>query len=57
MVASDGPPAVSSQTCSKPLAVQIELKSVVTMMTGRIEGMVTFQNRCQVLAPSTMAAS
>src|SRR5687768_14256856 len=57
MVASDGPPAVRSQTCSKAFAVQIEDSSVVMMMTGRMPGTVTFQNRCQLDAPSTMAAS
>ena len=57
MVASDGPPWVSSHTCSKPLAVQIEESSVVTITTCLMPGAVTVQKRCQALAPSTRAAS
>src|SRR4051812_23753636 len=57
MVASDGPPCVRSHTCSKPLAVQIEDKSVVTVKTWRIPGSVTVLKRSQALAQSTRPAS
>ena len=47
----------SSYPFSKELAVQIEDSNVVTITTGRIDGQVTAQKRCQAFAPSTRAAS
>ena len=44
------------EASSSSAAATVE-SSVVTMITGISEGIVTFQNRCQALAPSTIAAS
>src|SRR3990170_5896271 len=56
-VAVPGPPLVSTLGRSMILKASISRMRITVEVTGRICGQETFQNICQRLAPSTMAAS
>src|SRR6266702_2317155 len=57
LVALPGPPFVIAQMIANSLRPQMNCKVVVITMMPRIPGTVTFQNRSQTPAPSTVAAS
>ena len=52
-----GPPWVKPITMSKTLIVNTKPSTNTTSMIGRMTGSVTRNSRCQLFAPSSMAAS
>src|ERR1700756_2177265 len=56
-VAPPGPPAVTLMTMSASFSSKMIRMMTAVMLTSPIRGKVIFQNVCQALAPSTLAAS
>ncbi len=57
MVERPGPPLVMTTIRSNTLKLETVSMTTTKNVVGRSDGRVTFQNRCQALAPSTSAAS